>query len=363
MRHRILACLLCMLLLCSLLVSPISAIDLRGAMMGESYTPDGGDVTLPYRIYLPDGVERSADGAYTGSTDKIDTVLIWLHDEDLRGDDNTTHISDEDKNVLLNTAVTDGGEHCIVIAPQCPMGETWDSVSRSLQALLASVRDDLKKSGIYENTRVLLSGIGMGASYAYTFIGTKQDTLPIDAAYLIGGSCIGQGAHYDEFAKTDLYAFVSAEAEEDVTTLRSLVEGVQRRTERPCFAVEYSGASYELWLPAFADDALLYAFLDIVAINEEETTAPVTEEESTEEETTAEPTVAEKELAETKAPTQSDEGTQSTEAQAPKGSSTSSMQLILIAAAIVLVIALVAFMRKDEKKKRRKKKRCRGYIY
>ena len=97
MRHRILACLLCMLLLCSLLVSPISAIDLRGAMMGESYTPDGGDVTLPYRIYLPDGVEWSADGAYTGSTDKIDTVLIWLHDEDLRGDDNTTHISDEDK--------------------------------------------------------------------------------------------------------------------------------------------------------------------------------------------------------------------------------------------------------------------------
>lgn len=357
MRHRILACLLCMLLLCSLFVSPISAIDLRGAMMGESYAADGGDMTLPYRIYLPDGVEWGADGAYAGSTDKIDTVLIWLHDEDLRGDDNTTQISDEDKNVLLNAAVTEGGEHCIVIAPQCPMGETWDSIAPAMKAFLLTVRDAMKKGGIYGDARVLLGGIGMGASYAYTLIGTEQNTLPIDAAYLIGGSCIGQGAHYDEFAKTDLYAFVSAEAEEDVTALRSLVEGVQRRTDRPCSAIEYTGASYELWLPAFADDALLYAFLDITTVNEEETTVPVTEEESTEEETTAAPVVTEKEPKETKAPTQSAQDTQSTEVQAPNGSSTSSMQLILIAAAIVLVIVLVAFMRKDKKKKRRKKKR------
>lgn len=353
MKRRIPALLcICVLLLAQLALS-VSSIDLRGFMTTEFYTLDGGNVALPYRVYLPEGVEWSADGSYTAKAGEDYTLLIWLHDEDLRGDDNTAHISDEEKNVLLSATLTHLGEHCIVIAPQCPMGETWDSISSTLDGLLHSVYDATQRGSIGENTRVLLGGIGMGASYGYTFIGTKQNLVPIDAAYLIGGTCEAK-ASSTAFAGIDIYAFVaSAEKDPDAKAVVALAAAVNEAAGETFRVTECEGVGHELWLPAFAEEAMLHAFLGLNTPAEEETTEPATESET---ETVSTPSVTEDTEKVQADPTVTDSDTEDTPSGVPD-TDAAPTQLILIVCALVLVVVLVSLMQKEKNAGKKKKKR------
>ena len=284
----------------------MAAVDLRGVMDAHAYqnTAISETAVLPYRIYLPDAIAavfpKSADNvvvdeapvdedavpAEDGDTavepapdtpaieiprDKEYGLLIWLHDEDLCGDDNVSHISNDAKNGLISAFLTSGtyAADYIILAPQCPRGAAWtDNDNLYLNLLLDLVKNHIMQLPIDEN-RILLGGISMGATAGYELIGMQVDDgmIPISAAYLIAGTTdftVNNDLEAKVFETTKVYAFLS---ENDTVTppdsVRNLADKVNTGYEHVqdfTYAV-YPELGHEIWHQAFAEQALMEAFL------------------------------------------------------------------------------------------------------
>jgi len=301
---------------------PVSAaIDLRGVMDAHAYqnTAISESAYLPYRIYLPDAIAaafpKSADNVVEDEAPVDDEVpvdgdaepapaepepapeieiprdreyglLIWLHDEDLCGDDNVSHISNDAKNGLINAFLTTGtyAADYIILAPQCSKGKTWtDNDNLYLRLLIDLVQNHIMQLPIDEN-RILIGGISMGATAGYELIElqTNDGMLPISAAYLVAGTTdikIGSDSEAGMmFEKTKVYAFLS---ENDTVTppdsVRALADDVNTRFD---FVQDFTYAVYpelghEIWHQAFAEQALMDAFLATNAPAAVVTPAPV----------------------------------------------------------------------------------------
>ena len=319
-RNRILPLLIVLVL--TLIVTAIptaAAVDLRGIMDAHAYqnTDIAESAVLPYRIYLPDaiaaGFPASADNAVvieekpveaTDGTEAVteDTaaavtppaieiprdreygLLIWLHDEDLRGNDNAVHIGNEEKNGLMNAFLAGStASDYIILAPQCPAGTTWtDNDHLYLRLLIDLIQNHIMQLPVDES-RILIGGISMGATAGYALIDlqTNPGMFPIAAAYLVAGTTdmkIDSDAQAKVFETTKVYAFLS---ENDTVTppdsVRALADDVNTRFD---FVQDFTYAVYpelghEIWHQAFAEQALMTAFLETNAPAEEPEPAPV----------------------------------------------------------------------------------------
>ena len=300
---------------------PVSAaIDLRGVMDAHAYrnTAISETAILPYRVYLPDAIAAafpgSADNAViaddeapvdedASSDNSADVtvpeentpvieipqdreygLLIWLHDEDLCGDDNVTHIANDAKNGLINAFLSgSNASEYIILAPQCPQGTTWtDNENLYLRLLCDLIRNHVMQLPIDEN-RILIGGISMGATAGYELIEmqmTDGGLSPISAAYLVAGTTDYKVENAEDaavFAQTKVYAFLS---ENDTVTppdsVRTLADTVNTGYEDVLdftYAV-YPELGHEIWHQAFAEQVLMDAFLSTNAPAPEVSTAP-----------------------------------------------------------------------------------------
>ena len=277
---------------------------------------------LPYRVYLPDAIAaafpKSADNvvpvedeapvdpdapvdedAPTEDAPAIETpaieipqdrkygLLLWLHDEDLCGDDNVSHIANDAKNGLMNAFLTgNNASEYIILAPQCPKGTTWTANNNLyLSLLLDLVQNHIMQLPIDQN-RILIGGISMGATAGYELIGLQVNDgmIPISAAYLVAGTTdftITNDLEAKVFETTKVYAFLS---ENDTVTppdsVRALADLVNTKYENVqdfTYAV-YPELGHEIWHQAFAEQALMDAFLATNAFVEEPEPTPVESE-------------------------------------------------------------------------------------
>ncbi|MDD5603562.1 MAG: alpha/beta hydrolase-fold protein [Eubacteriales bacterium] len=129
------------------------------------YTAKDG-TTLPFKVILPDGYDPSEKYP----------LLLYLHWQHQRGDDNMSQISSESRLIERLFDESDSEKRCIILAPQCPKDAMWvdtplsdgnysmDEVgeSRYLAAVAALIKDIGKEFGIDER-RVYTAGYSMGA--------------------------------------------------------------------------------------------------------------------------------------------------------------------------------------------------------
>lgn len=321
---RVLPLLFALILMLVVTALPVSAaVDLRGVMDAHAYqnTAISETAILPYRVYLPDAIaaafpksadnvvwdipadenadETPAEGedAVTEPVEEAPAIeiprdreyglLIWLHDEDMSGDDNVSQISNEAKNGLMNAFLTGANaSEYIILAPQCPRGTTWTENSNLyLNLLLDLVKNHVMQLPIDEN-RILIGGISMGATAGYELIEMQVDAgmIPISAAYLVAGTtdfAVGSDLEAKVFETTKVYAFLS---ENDTVTppdsVRNLADLVNTKYENVqdfTYAV-YPELGHEIWHQAFAEQALMDAFLATNAPVEEPEPAPVESE-------------------------------------------------------------------------------------
>ena len=301
---RVFSLIFVLILILTVCVMPVSAaIDLRGVMDAHAYqnAAISDSAVLSYRVYLPDAIvaafpksadnvvaaapEGSGDAAADGENaappaetptieiprDREYGLLIWLHDEDVRGDDNTSHIADDAKNGLMNAFLS--GEYAseyIILAPQCPKGTTWvDNGNLYLKLLLDLIQNHIMQLPI-DADRILIGGISMGATAAYELIEMQVNDgmIPISAAYLVAGTTDMKISSDSEakmiFEQTKVYAFLS---ENDTVTppdsVRALADDINTRFD---FVQDFTYAVYpelghEIWHQAFAEQALMDAFL------------------------------------------------------------------------------------------------------
>ncbi len=295
--------LLVWLLLCVCVV-PLSAapnaVDLLNIMDAHMYRDEAisADAVLPYRIYMPDALSpyfpKAADNAapVEAETDEAGNavpeetpetpvppeelgsfgLLIWLHDEDQRGDDNVTHISDTAKNGLISTLLSDPARatDTIVVAPQCPQGTTWtDNEGLLLDLLTSLLQNHLLPLGV-DPARVFVGGISMGATAGYELIARQAnaDSLQLAAAYLVAGSVDTTVSSEDAAApykKTAIYAFLSENdpvtPAESVRTLADALIGYGCTFNY----VVYPDIGHEIWHQAFMEASVLADFLAVNA--------------------------------------------------------------------------------------------------
>lgn len=316
--YRVLPLLFVLISMLIVTAMPVAAaVDLRGVMDAHAYqnTAISETAILPYRVYLPDAIaaafpksadnvvwdipaDENADETPAEGEDAVTEpvedapaieiprdreygLLIWLHDEDLSGDDNVSQISNEAKNGLINAFLTTGtyAADYIILAPQCPRGTTWtDNGNLYLNLLLDLVKNHVMQLPIDQN-RILIGGISMGATAGYELIEMQVDAgmIPISAAYLVAGTtdfAVGSDLEAKVFETTKVYAFLS---ENDTVTppdsVRNLADLVNTKYENVqdfTYAV-YPELGHEIWHQAFAEQALMDAFLA--------TNAPVVEPE------------------------------------------------------------------------------------
>jgi predicted esterase len=315
-KYRVLPLLFVLISMLIVTAMPVAAaVDLRGVMDAYMYQNPAISETaiLPYRVYLPDAIAaafpKSADNVVVADPDAAPAegegadpapvepppaieiprdreygLLIWLHDEDLRGDDNASHIADDAKNGLMNAFLSGSlSTDYIILAPQCPRGTTWtENNNLYLSLLLDLVQNHIMQLPIDQN-RILIGGISMGATAGYELIGLQVNDgmIPISAAYLVAGTTdftITNDLEAKVFERTKVYAFLSENdtvtPPDSVRALADLVNTKYEDIQAFTYAV-YPELGHEIWHQAFAEQALMDAFLATNAPAPEVPTVPV----------------------------------------------------------------------------------------
>ncbi|MDD5604273.1 MAG: prolyl oligopeptidase family serine peptidase [Eubacteriales bacterium] len=122
---------------------------------------------LPFRLILPERYE--ADRKYP--------LILFLHSQNERGKDNIRQLASPFLERLYND--TDPSHDCIIIAPQCPAGETWADMP-------ATASGEILKGTISDNNKYLDAAAALVRDIAKTY---NADEKRIYAAgYSMGGN-------------------------------------------------------------------------------------------------------------------------------------------------------------------------------
>ena len=156
-------------------VDAFTADDMLPLFTARTYVSDEG-ITLPYRIYLPDGFRP--DGTFP--------LFLMLHGGGLRGDDNVLQMTGGDMALKYALLRRQKKERCVIVIPQCPAGVfwglsmTWDGqdyfvritddnespVIRALFGLLDSLCEELQP----DRNRLYVGGWSMGGMGQYDLL-------------------------------------------------------------------------------------------------------------------------------------------------------------------------------------------------
>ena len=215
-----------------------------------------GELTLPYRLYIPDGMEASA--AYP--------MVVFLHGGGERGDDNVSHILANDGAVVwVRDQLEGSGEKCFVLAAQCPMGGPgW--LEPALLALADAINGVGEKYPV-DPDRLYLTGMSMGGGGCwrmnYMFPDAFAALVPIcsacgldEAGEEVDPNAVDAVA--EAFFKKPLWIFHAAD---DMVvppaTSRSLVKALEVKGKKQgvdFFYTEYPaecGYNHGSWNPAY----------------------------------------------------------------------------------------------------------------
>lgn len=152
---KVCALFICMIMLAVNVAADDTAsesVDLEQMFRAKSFTSDDG-FTMKYRLYVPDNYDSSR--AYP--------CLLFMHGSGERGNDNEAQIK-----VGLPCMFTDPDSpvyESIIIAPQCPEGDSWVydfSVDSVAMKTTLEILETVCSTYSVNRNRVYVTGISMG---------------------------------------------------------------------------------------------------------------------------------------------------------------------------------------------------------
>jgi predicted peptidase len=210
--------------------------------------------TLNYRMLFPDA-----------DTMRKYPLVIFLHGSGERGSDNEAQLKwgvqnfATDKNMVLHPA--------LVIAPQCPSGQSWANVKRTpnsttmelqstptkpMQLLIALIKEIASKMPVDTN-RIYITGLSMGGYGTYDAIERYPDLFAA-AVPVCGGGDISKAA---TIAHIPMWIFHGAE-DPAVNTLNSVEmhAALIKAGAHPGLTI-YPETGHFSWLAAYSDEHML----------------------------------------------------------------------------------------------------------
>lgn len=178
---------------------------------------------LNYRIYYSPTYSSA-------NTDKPAMLILYFHGEGGKGNDNTAQLNEKG---LLNQLVSDGADalykdfQYIIVAPQCPVEESFTEESSESQTVPTQVMNAVMElAGEIEATEIILekhlvAGIGTGANAAFDYAARK--TSKVNRLLTVGGSCTPAKTAQVYDAGVDFFVF----AEESNTSIKNLSASIK----------------------------------------------------------------------------------------------------------------------------------------
>jgi predicted peptidase len=248
---------LCLLFFLSCCVS-LQAQDLS-AYQKSTYTNSSGQV-LHYRILFPENYDRT----------KKYPLILFLHGSGEKGNDNEKQLTHGAK--LFLKEENRGQFPCIVIFPQCPATDSWNSViadrtqkptlfafdySRNATSALTSAIEVVKKTGAEEGidpARIYIAGLSMGGMGTFEAVYRYPEVFAA-ALPICGG---GDATHYDtRISKTAFWVFHGdQDGAVDIKNSRIMVDRLKELKAEVKYT-EYPGVNHNSWDNAFAEPELL----------------------------------------------------------------------------------------------------------
>ena len=219
-----------------------------------------GTDTLRYRLLLPENFDKSR--AYP--------LVLFLHGAGERGSDNEKQL------IHGMPRFVEAGNRknlpCIVIAPQCPLNQSWNSsktnrdvtpvvrefdytkpITKPLQ-LAIDLTNSIIKEGAVDKKKVVIVGLSMGGMGTFEAVG-RFPKLFVAAAPICGG---GDTKFYSKKqAKVDFWIFHGdADNTVDVKFSRAMYARLQELKSDVKYT-EYPGVGHNSWTNAFAEAEFL----------------------------------------------------------------------------------------------------------
>lgn len=225
-----------------LIIRTFFNIDVTDQMKAETYSDPAGKGTIPYRIYVPDGI----------SPDKKLPLVVYLHGSSGSGNDNKKHMV---RNSIMQVLLNDENLKkypCVVIAPQCPEESRWyeDDISNLVYGLIKQTMSAYP----IDESRVYVTGVSMGGSGTWDMAARHPDLFA--AAVPICGYAEFEDA--PKLKDMPIWTFHGRlDRTSDPQRTRDMVKAIQKAGSTRIKYTEYKWENHACWEVAYRDPALL----------------------------------------------------------------------------------------------------------
>lgn len=202
--------------------------------------------TLPFRIQYPIGFQ----------TDKSYPVILFLHGSGERGNDNELQLVHG--GALFASDEFRKNYPAVVIFPQCPIGERWDSrgepeSTQPLQ-LVMELMDSIQQLAYSRDSQFYVGGLSLGGMGTFELLSRRPDMFA--AAFPICGRA--NMAKIPTYAqKVQLWVFHGAQDDVVLPSFSTdAVIALQKAGANPRYTL-YGQANHNSWDSAFAEPELI----------------------------------------------------------------------------------------------------------
>lgn len=243
----------------------------------EKRTFQNETTALPYRLILPEGYDASVQYP----------LVLFLHGAGERGNDNQLQF------FHCVQYLADNLPDCIIVAPQCPVGNQWvdtpwsngaysiETVPESNElAAVVELLTSLQEEFSIDSNRIYATGISMGGFGVWDLMMRHNDFFAAGVA-VCGG---GDPTQAELLKETPLFVFHGdSDSAVPVSGSRDTVQAILDAGGNKVSYVEYAGAEHGIWNDAFATEGLLDSLLACDLSDRYPEKAPAAEESSEEE--------------------------------------------------------------------------------
>lgn len=196
--------------------------------------------TMPYRLFVPAGYDAR----------KKYPFVLYLHGGGGRGSDNLKQITGGNGAIinLLTKAETQEKYASIVVAPQCPEGDSWttfdDDVKPTMRLLLVlDLLAELQKEWSIDAGRIYVAGQSMGGYGSWAIV-AERPSMFAAAVPVCGG---GDPSKAAQFVQTPVWAFHGERDEAvEVEHSRKMIAAIRKAGGKPRYT-EYKGEGHLIW--------------------------------------------------------------------------------------------------------------------
>jgi predicted peptidase len=220
------------------------------SLFSKEYYVNSDNDTLHYRKMISD---YDAKSSYP--------LVIFLHGSGERGSDNNAQLKWGVQNFAQNRIMAN--YRPIVIAPQCPLDDTWgnydyksmkmfEEPTKTMKLLIELIEQSIENMPVDKN-RVYITGLSMGAYGTFDILSRRPELFT--AAVPVCGA--GDISMAEKFAHVPIWIFHGAQ-DDVVDPIHSIkmYKALLDQESTPGFTM-YPEAGHFSWVPAYSDQMMM----------------------------------------------------------------------------------------------------------